>query len=228
MSDDLERVHRYDRWFESTWGQFAFEVEWKQVRSALGAVEGVHVLDVGCGTGRVAKLLEEVGAVVVGLDRDSAMLEFARPRVHGELVLGDAHRLPFADGCFDAAIAVTVCEFTADPALVIAEMARVVRRGGRVVVGSLNPRSLWGLDHRRRLREEPWASARFLSRRDLRRIGSSWGTATVRSSLYSSPALASHRWMAKLAEQMGKVSPGLGAFQTLRIVTKLSSTSPDQ
>ncbi len=210
---------RYDGWFESPWGQFAFDVEWKRVRSALEVPEGAHVLAVGCGTGRFTRALEEVGAVVVGLDRDPAMLAVARSRVFGDLVVGDAHRLPFADRSFDAALAVTVCEFTVDPALVVAEMARVVRAGGRVVVGSLNRRSLWGLDHRGEFGDEPWASARFLSRSDLRRLGSRWGRVTVSSSLYASPGLAPHRSVATAVEQIGRVLPALGAFQVLRVVT---------
>ncbi|MGC8498283.1 MAG: class I SAM-dependent methyltransferase [Acidimicrobiales bacterium] len=219
MSDDPLRARRYDGWFESTWGQFAFNAEWTLVRSALGVAEGAHVLDVGCGTGRFARALEEVGAIVVGLDRDPAMLAVARSRVSGDLLVGDAHHLPFADRSFDAALAVTVCEFTGDPALVVTEMARVVGEGGRVVVGSLNPRSLWGLDHRRELRDEPWASARFLSRGDLRQMGAPWGMTTVRSALYSSPVLVGHRSVAESVEKLGRALPALGAFQVLRIVT---------
>jgi ubiquinone/menaquinone biosynthesis C-methylase UbiE len=97
-------------------------------------------LDVGCGTGdEVRMIAERVGASgrAVGVDVSGDLLETARERtragVAAEFVLADASTLPFADGEFAAARVERTLQHVADPAGVIAQMARVVRPGGRVV-----------------------------------------------------------------------------------------------
>jgi ubiquinone/menaquinone biosynthesis C-methylase UbiE len=57
------------------------------------------------------------------------MLTVAARRVRATLLAADAGSLPFRDGAFDVTIAVTVCEFTASPAALVAELARVTRPG---------------------------------------------------------------------------------------------------
>jgi SAM-dependent methyltransferase len=95
-----------------------------------------HVLDVGSGTGVVT---EEVAArtqgQVIGIDNDPRMITYARSRQgKAEYRLGDAHDLPFAASWFD----VTVCHFLLlwcrEPAQAAAEMVRVTRPGGVVLV----------------------------------------------------------------------------------------------
>jgi SAM-dependent methyltransferase len=100
------------------------------------------VLEVGCGTGVVVRdLLSLVGARghVVGVDRSRATVKAARllAREHplrSRIALRVAHgeRLPFRGGRFDVALAITVMLHVADPAAVVGQMVRVVRRGGRV------------------------------------------------------------------------------------------------
>jgi SAM-dependent methyltransferase len=142
------------------------------------------VLDVGCGTGRSSTLLGGAGAHVVGIDPDAGMLGLARARV-GSAIRAEGERLPFRDRVFDTTVAVTVLEFVRQPAEVLAEMARVTRSPGRIVVGALNPRSAWGLWHRRELRSGPWAGARFLSGRDLVRLGRVHGTVALEEGLHA-------------------------------------------
>ena len=60
---------------------------------------------------------------VVGVDSDVASLVLARSHVTGELVEGDVHRLPVGDARFHVTVAMTVCEFAADPSAVIAELS---------------------------------------------------------------------------------------------------------
>jgi ubiquinone/menaquinone biosynthesis C-methylase UbiE len=113
----------------------------KRERDRRLASAGAQVLDVGCGTGEDARAMGAlVGPTgrVVGLDSSGRLLAVARERTgvrHGrvEWVHGDAQRLPFADGEFDAARVERVLMHVADPARVVGEMARVVRPGGRVM-----------------------------------------------------------------------------------------------
>jgi SAM-dependent methyltransferase len=94
-----------------------------------------NVLEVGVGTGIVAKaLLDKVSGVrLVGVDISARMLAVATGRLPGRLVRGSAQRLPFPPGRFDDVVMVHVLHLVPDLATTLAEAARVLRRGGRLV-----------------------------------------------------------------------------------------------
>lgn len=128
------------------------------IRRALGPLDGLRILDLGCGRGRFASPLARLGASVVGIDLSSGMLDrglgFARVR-------GTGRHLPFADGAFDAVISVEVFEHLANRDEVLAECRRVLRPGGTIVVIE---KSALALDERR-----PWLPALFIKWLDTRR-----------------------------------------------------------
>ena len=101
---------------------------------------GLRVLDLGTGTGALAQELAAVGCSVIGVDHSPRMLEAAREKLAAagiervELRAGDAAALPLANHEVDAAFAHMVLQYLASPAEAIAEMARVVKPGGRVVI----------------------------------------------------------------------------------------------
>ena len=108
---------------------------------ALGLTGGERVLDVACGTGNAALVAHDAGAIVTGLDGSRRLLEVARRRVPGaEFVRGDAAELPFDDGRFDAAVSVFGVIFARPAEQAAAEIARVVRPQGRVVITTWPPR----------------------------------------------------------------------------------------
>jgi len=111
------------------------------VRAALGASAGERILDVGCGPGfYCAELLDEVGpdGKVVGLDSSPHMLALAARRCEAhdnvEFHEADATSLAVEDAGFDAALCVQVLEYVPDVSAGLAELHRVLRPGGRVVV----------------------------------------------------------------------------------------------
>ncbi len=162
------------------------------------------------------------------VDRDADALAIARTRTTGVLLLADTQQLPLPDRSVDVAFAVTVCEFTADPARVVAELARVVRPGGRVVVGSLNRASPWGCWNRRRFDTAPWNTARFLDRRTLLSLGAPHGRCRLEAGLYSPRALPMiDRWSPILECLGGRLVPALGAFQVLTIRIPGQIPGPD-
>ena len=113
----------------------------QQTYALLDLQPGRRVLDVGCGTGEdVRAMARIVGATgqAVGLDSSATMLEVAAARstsdtVPGTFRVGQAERLPFGDGSFDACRAERVLQHVSDPGGAVAEMVRVLRPGGRIV-----------------------------------------------------------------------------------------------
>jgi ubiquinone/menaquinone biosynthesis C-methylase UbiE len=107
----------------------------------LQLFEGASLLEVGCGTGEDAiALARRVGPTgkVIAIDRGQGMIERAIARSEGlqlplEFLRADARQLPFADHTFDGARIDRTLQHIDDPQGAIAEMARVVRVGGRVV-----------------------------------------------------------------------------------------------
>jgi ubiquinone/menaquinone biosynthesis C-methylase UbiE len=99
------------------------------------------VLDVGCGTGKFARLLAERGlARVWGVDPSAEMLAEARKRVPSSvgLKLGQAERLPFKAASFDAAVLWTVVHLI-ERRLAFAELERVLAPGGRLAIVTFAP-----------------------------------------------------------------------------------------
>ncbi len=121
---------------------FGQDPRWR--RAMVGAVRagtGDRVLDVATGTGMVAcELAARYGCAVVGLDQSERMLGRARAKLaadpalarHIDLVVGEAERLPFDDGEFDALTFTYLLRYVDDPAATMRELARVVKPGGTI------------------------------------------------------------------------------------------------
>lgn len=107
-----------------------------------GDVTGHRVLDAGCGSGPLAAALRAKGAVMTGFDSSPAMLELARQRLgeNADLHLADLSRpLPFADGAFDDVVMSLVLHYLKDWTAPLAELRRVLKPGGRLVLSVYHP-----------------------------------------------------------------------------------------
>jgi SAM-dependent methyltransferase len=139
----------------STYEQLVARATAMAIEPLLDAAEvtaGTRVLDAACGPGALAGAAAARGARVSGVDFAEGMLERARRRHPGiEFIHGDVENLPFGDAAFDAVVAAFVVNHLPEPERGAAELARVVRPGGRVAVAMWGPPdevAILGLPHR--------------------------------------------------------------------------------
>ena len=127
-------AERYD--LTNTVLAFGQDRGWRRAtRAALGLRPGERVLDVGAGTGVSTLELGRSGAFAVGADLSIGMLRAGhRVRPEVPLLAGDALRLPFADGAFDAVTISFALRNVVDSEGALRELGRVTRPGGRLVV----------------------------------------------------------------------------------------------
>ncbi|WP_424361132.1 methyltransferase domain-containing protein [Methylocystis parvus] len=117
----------------------AFRAYKERSWTSLGLAPGKTYLDVACGVGFDVMRMASAhpNAAFIGVDRSRAFLDLAGARAAGlgnaSFLEGDADRLPFPDDAFDGARIDRSLQHIAAPAAAVAEMARVVRPGGRVV-----------------------------------------------------------------------------------------------
>jgi len=104
---------------------------------------GEVVGDLGCGTGRLARLLSPFAHTVIALDRSPEMLEVARRRTRDfknvQVREGELEALPFEDASLDVAILALVLHYVVDPEVALGELYRVLRPGGRLLVLDMQP-----------------------------------------------------------------------------------------
>jgi SAM-dependent methyltransferase len=143
-------------WYQSEHGEFLRDVGFvwgpegldEATAGLLGPTTGRRILEVGCGAAQCARWLHSHAgspAIVVGIDLSFRQLTHAtqlneRTGLHPAIIQADAQHIPFADGAFDIACsAFGAVPFVADSALVMREVARVLRPGGRWVFSISHP-----------------------------------------------------------------------------------------
>lgn len=193
----------YARWRATALGAVTEAREHRLVSDLVGDVAGKQVLDIGCGDGLLICALAARGAGAVGTDLDARMLAAARNRasradVPARFVQGRIERLPFPDAAFDVVVAVTVFCFVTDRTAALTEAVRVLRPGGRLVLGELGRWSVWAAVRRVRgwLGSPTWKTARFSTAADLSLLARSAGISVdmVRGAVYYPPV----GWLARV------------------------------
>ena len=104
---------------------------------AATASPGASILDAGCGPGHLTRRLAALGFDATGIDLDPAMIERATARGGARYLAADAASLPFEAGAFDLAVSTLSMHHWADAHAGIAEIGRVVRSDGRVLIWDL-------------------------------------------------------------------------------------------
>ncbi|MCC7363446.1 MAG: class I SAM-dependent methyltransferase [Dehalococcoidia bacterium] len=180
-----EAAAEYDAWYDTPEGRAVLQQEARCVGELLAGAPRPW-LEVGTGTGRFGG---ELGADAC-LDPSRGMLRLASRRLPAA-VLGTAEALPFRDGSVGGVFCVAALEFLPAPGAAFAEVARVLRPGGRAVFGFFAREGLWARMYRE-LGQDPasvFHRARFYSLGAVQALGEGAGLAAagVRATLFEPP-----------------------------------------
>ena len=214
----------YARWRASEIGAITERLERQLILELVGDVSGCRVLDVGCGDGEFAVELTKRGATVVGIDASAEMIDAAKSRsklqnADIDFQVAMAEHLPFPAGQFDVVTAITILCFVDDAAPVFREIARVLRPGGRLVIGELGKWSTWAAERRIRawFGSALWQRGRFRAPRELRQFACAAGLMPelVRGAIYYPRWPLAARWMARFDGRIGRHTTLGAAFLAL-------------
>lgn len=220
----------YERWRGSLLGRITDRREAELIDELMGEVRGLDVLDVGCGDGTLMADLHRKGAKVTGIDPDDAMLAAARRRADASglafrLLPGTAEALPFADCSFDRVVAITVLCFIDRPDAAIAEMARVLRPGGQIILGELGKWNVWAAVRRMKgwLGSPVWRAARFRTAAELRRLLVRQGllVCAVRGAIFYPPIGLAGMLMSAIDDWLGRKTTAGAAFIAIKAQKRL-------
>lgn len=150
---DMEALKRRLKatWMAGDYGHFAKYLEPGALDflRRLQLQPGDRLLDVACGAGQIAVPAARAGVQVTGVDIAANLIEQARMRAAAEAVQvrfdeGDAEDLPYADASFDVVVSLIGAMFAPRPERVAAELLRVCRPGGRIVMANWTPQGFVG------------------------------------------------------------------------------------
>lgn len=154
MSSDMSalKTRLKATWMSGDFGHFATYMQPGAMECfypALGITRGLRVLDVGCGAGQLALPAAAAGAHVTAVDIATNLVEqgraaAAKAKLDVNFQEGDAEALAFPDATFDLVFSYIGAMFAPRPDLVAAELTRVCRPGGRIVMGNWTPAGLVG------------------------------------------------------------------------------------
>ncbi|MEW6182873.1 MAG: class I SAM-dependent methyltransferase [Bacillota bacterium] len=160
----------YELWYSTPRGELVWRFEREALLQFLDHLPGGRVLDIGCGTGILSRELAYRGLEVTGIDISMAMLNEARKKSYGlgiTFLYADGGALPFPESAYDAVVCFTVLEFVDRPDDILIEAWRVLKPGGKLVIGFLNRFSPWAAARRG---QGVFTHARFYTYWEMRRL----------------------------------------------------------
>ncbi len=118
------------------------ELEQRTVRPWLPDLAGQTFVDVACGTGRWAAHAAQRGAHAFGADFCAPMLAASDESIRNRLIEADAGCLPFPDQLADSSVCAFAVGYMDSPSRTIAELSRITRRGGHVLITDIHPKAI--------------------------------------------------------------------------------------
>ena len=141
----------YDKWFTTPIGALVKRYEAELLIDLLKPSKGEVILDAGCGTGVFSFDLLSFRTHIIGIDISLPMLMRAREKARAyqpHFSLADISNLPFRENSFDKVVSITALEFIEDAKGALRELFRVTKKGGSIVVATLNSLSPWATRRR--------------------------------------------------------------------------------
>ena len=147
----ISAAEAYDRWHTGFGaGEDGIGAPWHELAiEQLPPLEGLRVLEIGCGRGGFARYLAERGANVVAADFSPAAVEITNrllsDQENADAVVADIEALEFASDTFDLVISLDTIEHVPSPKAAVSELVRVAKPGGRIIITTNNYLGLIGL-----------------------------------------------------------------------------------
>lgn len=161
MADFDQKAPEYDAWYQTQKGALVDALETECAFSLFQPTAGMRVLDAGCGTGNFSMKMAALGVTVEGIDLSEPMIGYAKEKAQASpyadqlhFQVGDLYTLPFADESFDAVLSMAAFEFIHEDRRALDEFMRVVKPGGRVLIGTITGNSDWGLEYQSHMPRE--------------------------------------------------------------------------
>jgi len=227
LESAASQAQRYDEWYGTALGSLCLEIERNTIFSLAGIICGETAADLGCGTGVFTLEAAHLGARIIGVDSSPEMLAAAASKARDtdlpiSFLKGNIEELPFSSESLDLVLAITSLCFAGRPEAVINESYRVLKPGGRMVIGELNRTSYWALLRRTKgiFKNSVYRHARFFSAATLGALLVQAGFRTGRIEFHIFfPPLNSKVLLqqSRLFETLGtRLMPGGGAFLAVR------------
>lgn len=186
-------AEHYDDFCQMPLGAFVDAVERELVRELMNPQAGENLIDLGCGTGSITVDWASHGCHMIGVDESAMMLAQARAKAvskgSADYIQADLARLPYSSDYFNGGLLQVTLEFVADPAAVLQEALRVIKPGGRLVIGLINASGPWAQHYQNRAKTHSssvYRSAHFFTQSAIDQLLRTFPSA-VRGGLYIGP-----------------------------------------
>lgn len=155
-----EIANNYDSWYQTPLGAFVDLLETSAAFKLFSPARDLHILDAGCGTGNFSIKLCKMGCKVTGIDISEDMLAIARRKVsqyglNATFHKMDIYHLDFPDNYFDGIYSMAAFEFVHQPQEAYKELYRVLKPGGKLLIGAIHKNSAWGRMYEQMGQQDP-------------------------------------------------------------------------
>ncbi len=158
-------AEEYDDYYLTDFGKQVDHIEKEMISTLLKDISRGEMIDLGCGTGHWTEFFVDEGFKVKGVDTSEAMLNIARnKKINADFQQADSQDLPFEDESQHFVASIAMLEFVENQQKAIDEIYRILKKGGRFILGALNASSVPG---RNRENDKVFKHAKFWEKHEI-------------------------------------------------------------